>query len=487
MSYSFTKKGITVTWDDGNPSNAKAGFTPVPHVAVITAHDGNPIIQVAPGASIRITSVTPAPTTSRNGSIYNCPGTREKNDHAVDARVITINGVQQTEFPPGYPVVTYPLHLVANDVLILTKSAPDWVGVNGYVRGSYFSENSRSTVSEMMAVSVVDWDVSADTPLRPPALGNSGATRAMRSIPLRDSSIDYAQLPSIINPASLGHSLPSLSYSESIFSDFGGQICHNWDLDQLQPALQHPGYGTWVMSQLSFALMHLCRSDLTTNQKKPLARSLVQWGADLAGAFADGRYYDPAGGHNLSAFWLIAFCGYMIHNPILQDPKSFFGGVGPWYEDRVCDIDPARPWYAPVFGPNWLATWRFKNQRSFSEPIFEGTLINTDPATWGDPNTGEHNTWAWAVNSYMAPTCGSQMGALVAFYLMGLRPSMKQAHIHLLEQWRKGIPGAGVTVLSGLLFTDFVAALTKAYAVGDGQSAVMEDAYTTYYVPLYVP
>lgn len=456
MPVTFTKGSQSVTFDGA--------------IAVRAAFDGNPVIQVPPGGSVTILSWSPAKTgtgaSMRNGAVKNPPG-------SVNANMVNLDGRATTNETYA---ATATLNLVAGDVLMIGKSTPEGIGGAGalWTPTPYHGASTSVLVESEMVVSVVEFDIqNPPTPtaqlMRPPAFGNNWVSRGLRVLaPIWDTQIDMTKLPSVIDLALVESQMTKpwtmigIDDVLKIFRDFSGDCMSEWSLGSVIPGYQHPGYGSYFSGFVSKALVLLC-SNLTTEQKFPLARAMCQWGLDFVTAWADGRNQYPNGGHMQGRKALIILAGHLVAGAEpFKNPDSFFpANTAPMQESLGYFTAPggASAWW---FG-GWPHGWRFHTG------VMNGSQLASAPATWGDPNSPQHNTWAWCLR-YMNQCCGSQVGSVLAMQLMGLRQQFGDSICGMVGQFMQGPPPAAVTELNAAGCTYF--SWGEPYGIEDGQEMV---------------
>jgi hypothetical protein len=364
--------------------------------AALKTRDGSWIVQVPPEGVSLLSANCPG--------MVNVQGTNQVNIHASDIP-------SNTRFYAG-------------DTVILA--------LPGSGRGSYWDVPGRSAVTQMMAVVFVSYPLTPGL-FRPPAIGNNIIARFFRTAPIPESKVNLNNLPSVIDVNNLpvdwtgwGKSKPTIPYLTNLLSKFGGDCYDGWSTDTRTPDTQHPGYGTYYASIVSQALVQLC-STAPHEEKLPLALAVAQRGLDLAGAFADGRKNYPSGGHMQGRKALIITAGVLMDIPPFQEPNLYLGKV---FQEDLCYE------YQPWFAGGWTAGWKFKHDL----PAGSGTLLASNPTSWGDPNSPTHSTFAWMVGGYMPQVVGSQIGTVLAMRLMKKTKEMGVYMDKMIEQWMNPVP-----------------------------------------------
>lgn len=297
-----------------------------------------------------------------------------------------------------------------------------------WAREQYWAAPGRSAYDEMMAIVVVSWPLPEGVPiLRPPAIGNGIIAKFLRSAPIPESRVNVAKLPSTIRLADLGVPVPPISYYEKLFGDFCGELWDGWSTDTKTPDLQHPGYGTYLASVVSQALVVLCSSDYTVEQKAPLAILMTQWGLDLAAAFADGRdNRDIGNGHMMGRKALIILAGHLLGIPQMADPCSILGPV--FAEDNA--YVGGQWWHG---NPTWNAIWQGRRFTNF---------MHKPPSQWTtEAQTGnQHRSQCFSVHGYLGHVVGASVGTAVAMDAMLLFDQMGIRFMDMVKQFMQG-PG----------------------------------------------
>lgn len=375
------------------------------HLGAVRAREQNWIVQVSP-TGCRITSY--GTSAGEAGAVLNVRGFNTAAIHT-----------QQLQLPRA---------VAPCDALIVTSTASPGS------REAYWSVPGGSAVDEMMAVVFVPFPVQAGL-LRPPALGDGFLPRFLRSMPVPESAIDLAKLPSVVDvdalqlPPGYGNSKPGFAYYERLFADFCGEAYDGWGTALGTPHAQHPGYGTNLAFCVSQALV-MCCSKAPLEQKRALATSLVQWGFDLAGAWADGRRNEANGGHMQGRRALLIFSGHLLGVP-WSDPSAFVP-MTTQEEHAYYTREPAAWWFG------WRYGWR---PRSDVAPF-----LHRHPSQWTTGERGER----FFVQGYLQHGVGAQIGTALAMRLMGLERQMGEAHAGMVEQWMQGPPPAARAELEAI-------------------------------------
>lgn len=457
----LTKKNISVTIAEP--------------VDVTELHDGNFLVHVGAGTAT-ITAYSPArigagggagPGSVRNGAAINLPGNAE-----LQPRVAGDPFDGRTNYSPEH-ALSLPRRCVAGDVAIIALSKPSGTDVAAGPRPSYWSVPGDSFVDEMLNVMFVGYPRDAATPrLRPFGLGADPELRQLRGrFALREDKIDLSRLPSVIELGSLqGVDVPTWAEMESLVSDFCGEVRDGWGTRYVTPDLQNPGYGSHKQGFYSQCYVMLCSTESSATKRK-LARSLVQWGLDLAGAYHDGRLTEPNGGNIQGCKGLIILAGHLLDIRAMRDPDAWLG------EDRFADsmrvgpFDPgvttggtaseepvpARWWFGT---PDWPYRWDFL-------PGGWGEFQRRPPGTWTTIAQSGHGSQEFGMQ-YLNQVAGCHVGQALAFELMGLRAEMGEGYMRFIEQWMTGPPPAARDQLAAVSAALGALRWGEDYSVGQG-------------------
>lgn len=380
----ITKKGITATI-------SKAG-------TILQTFDNNVMVSPGPDGYAEIEGYTPA-FDGANGAIKNNRG--------------------YNEAPFGNTQIQLPVRLYPGDTLVISKKAV--LPPNQKPRDAYWpGVTGRSVIDEMLAIVCTPFEHNNTEVFRAPALGNSIISTFFRSSPIKLSSIDLTKLPKAINYNSI-QPLTKMSvedflrYLSDKFSDFCGDMYSGWSTDTRTPDFQNPGYGTCYSALVSQAMVALCLN-IDNELKFRLARNMVQWGLDLAGAWGDGRFNYVNGGHMQGRKALIILAGILLNVEPLATPNKFVGNA--FQEDDAYYYDENNAWW---FG--WKYGW-------MSHPGISRWL-HKPPSQW---TTGTYNE-IWRTNGYMEHVIGSQIGTVLAMKLMNRSNDFGKNITGMVKQW----------------------------------------------------
>lgn len=305
------------------------------------------------------------------------------------------------------------IHLLPGDVLILGRRR-----MPNDDRSSYMAAQGRSAHSRMAAIACVGYPTPGDY-FRVMGIGDGPLVRILRQYAVPQFSMSLVKLPSVVDVADDG----IVEEMERIFGGFCGEIHSQWGTDQVTPDLQHPGYGTYLASYVSQALVVLC-SKLPVGRKERLATLLVQWGLDLAGAFADGRFNQPAGGHMQGRKALVILAGHLLGIPQMTEVDVVNRN---WQETTAYFTKPAAWWFG------WDHGWH-----CFSEG--DGTYLAKPPSQWTTIDQPNGRSDVYRMTGYYPHVHGCQVGTALAMKLMGLDRQMGHAFIGSIAQWMQGPP-----------------------------------------------
>ena len=297
-----------------------------------------------------------------------------------------------------------------------------------------------SAIDEAMAIVFVPYAVTTGM-LRPPALGRrtNPIVNFFRTFgPIPESLVQMDKLPSVIDIATLpvnwtawGSYVPTFQNTLDLWGNgrFCGDLYDGWRAADRVPWTQHQGYGTYYVGAMSTSVLMLC-STAPAAAKAPLAFAMVQNGLDQVGAFADGRFLYPLGGHCWGRKTPIVLAGHLMGIEPFLNISNYVGEQFP--EDSFF----ATTWW---FGSaTWTAGWQFSAGEFNNFP--------NAPSTWGNPLSPTHSTFGWAV-TYMGQVVPAQIGTALAAELMGYGDSLNPALIQMVDQFVRGPPPAAIQQL----------------------------------------
>ncbi len=394
---------------------------------VSTAPDGNPIVHVG-GDQVTVTY------------------------HDADLAWLNVRG--DIEGMP--PAATLPIEVRAGDSVILAKAGPPMVPRIGV----YHDAPCKSEIHRMGVVTFVSYPQRSATTFRVAGIGGRIIGTILRNYEVPSDWLRLEKLPSVvtIHPEKLRTLAP---YLERIFGGFCGEVRSGWGTETITPAFQHPGYGSYLSSCVSLGLTVLC-STIPITAKRKLAERMVQWGLDLAGAFADERVNTSNGGHMQGRKALIILAGYLLNIPQMMYPDA----INPDFQETQGYETKDRGWW---WGGTWRHVWHPFDRGN-------GDFVASHPATWSHDATMPNGNVSRGERfrlSYMNQVIGSQVGTALAMRLMGMQRQMGTAFIGAVGQWMEGPPAGPMADLAaqGMTFpwgTD--------YTVGPG-AGICADAW----------
>ena len=394
-------------------TDRQLSVTIVGHLGAVQTRDKSWIVQVPLNGSCQITQIS-----SSAGPWFaalNIPGNENTDIHSV--------------------VFPLPHSVVPGDALVALSGS---AGGNS-MPAIRFAPTS-SAVDEAMAIVFVPYAVSPGL-LRPPALGRrtNPIVHFFRTFgPIPEAMVQLDKLPSVIDLATLpvdwtawGSYVPTFQNTLDLWGGgrFCGDLYDGWRAADRVPWTQHQGYGTYYVGAMSTSMLMLCTT-APVAAKAPLAFALVQNGLDQVGAFADGRFLYPLGGHCWGRKTPIVLAGHLMGIEPFLNVSNY---VGPQFAED--SLFTTTWWFG---GTNWTAGWQFARG--------EFNNLPNPPSTWGDPNSPSHATFGWAV-AYMGQVVPAQIGTALAAKLMGYGDSLNPALIRMVDQFVRGPPPAAIQQL----------------------------------------
>ncbi len=241
---------------------------------------------------VNITSISPAPSGGRNGSMINpIPG----DDQAYDSR--------NYDYTPGL-LKTAPLTLGVNESLVSTISIQSYPYLD--ITGTS-QPNSGYAVSKTAAILTCLPVAPPSDAFRPPYVGS---TKTL----YRLSDVQWQKLPSLPAPSSTPSMATYIRYLQRPWIDHKP----NWTSRMMHPSDNMPNYGRELAGVISNAACLLCL-DFTNNEKEPLLIGMVQIGIDnYHTALLNADMWGVSGGHMMGRKFPILFAGLMLnHNGML--------------------------------------------------------------------------------------------------------------------------------------------------------------------------
>lgn len=437
-THTFTHTGQTVTWTGGS-GNYAAG------------PDGVLMIQRG-GTPVTVTAYTPAwqPTPGYNGMLVGIPGDKTDPYFGIDYRM-NITGVR-TLLPAEIPFGESAIFIEskpADEIHQTPNESTQGTWIDGGP-SPYHSNNSRSIVKHIAAIVVVAYDPTgaASTMLSPPVIGQSAPTAFLRKFAISSTLgipaalLDYSKLPDTVDlttvASNLGISVTAFdtlkTQLETIYANFMGDFISGWHTDEYTAGFQHPGYGTFMASCASQALVLLASSRYTPAQKATLAKPMAQAGLHLIGAWLSGRYNFANGGHSQGRKELVLLFAYLSGITAfagLNDLARQTTGGDVFQEDSRFI---GKQWFSGA-SPNipWQHGWIFQDS-VWSSPDGDD-LLGVTPTSWGNVNDPSHSDFAWKFNAYFPPTVASVVGAALFFNLIGWERYYNVHLVGCVRQW----------------------------------------------------
>jgi hypothetical protein len=281
-----------------------------------TFSQARPVGQFANGdwwvvGPVTVTSVTPAPTIGRNGSMVN---------PAV--------GVQGFDSLGGaYSAVTratFPLTLNPIQSLISTISNPAATNCLRYgtepgwsnYRGECMVTGSMQTQAVLTCVA----DTLAAGNFRPPYAG--GAFKPLHSA----AAIQWARLPLLTPPAAAPNKTGVIRNFKRVWIDH----YNSWIIEHTFAIDNRYGYGREVGNIVSEGAQYVM---LNTTVRETLAVRLIQLGIDNYGVLRAGGKWQADGGHHNGRKWPILFAGLMLDDADMKNVGHDYSGAVTFGED----------------------------------------------------------------------------------------------------------------------------------------------------------
>ena len=252
------------------------------------------------GSGVNVTSVSPAPSGSSNGSVINPAG---GSSQGYDGRVDGYNSALRVSFPRT---------LTAGQSLVSTKSRSASANANDLTGAQV--QPAHCYVDRAAVLTVVSSVPNANS-FRPPFVGTAKPT-------FLSTSLNRSQLLKL--PLS---SKPAASYVTTVAGYFKEPwLDHKpgWTARMMHPFYNMPNYGRDIGIATSRAAC-LLLLDYTDAQLEPLLINFVQTGIDLyyTSLLSNNWYGD--GGHANGRKWPILFAGIMLNNAAMKSPPGNFG------------------------------------------------------------------------------------------------------------------------------------------------------------------
>ena len=246
-----------------------------------------------------VSSVTPEPTTERNGSMVN-----PVNEQAYDSRAGSYDGTKAVAFPltltPTLSLVSSISHPEESECT--QGSSPGWY--------TYSDSCQRGPIHTQAVLTVVSEPLWPDT-FRPPYAGDAKPIH-------RSSEVCWDLLPELPAPTSAPEGSDLLRHMERPWIDH----LNSWTMQHGCATHNMFCYGreigNIVASISAFVL-------LDTPEQEQLAIQLIQLGIDNYGVLQAGGGWGVDGGHFNGRKWPIVFAGGMLNNTDMMSPGTDVG------------------------------------------------------------------------------------------------------------------------------------------------------------------
>ncbi len=251
---------------------------------------------------VTIASVSPAPTTDRNGSVVNPP---IGNGQGYDGRGYDYNASVRASFP-------LTLTAVSSLVSSISHGGSQCVfggGIAGY--STYDGECQAGPVETQAVLTVVASRPPPGT-FRPPYAGKD--IKPLYSW----SMIDWSILPKLPKPASAPSDSAALRHVERPWIDH----MVNWTLQYACATQNMYCYGREIGNVVSEIAQYVL---LDTPAQQTLAVRLIQLGIDNYGIVKNGFAWDSNGGHMNGRKFPIVFAGLMLNDIGMKRPGEISG------------------------------------------------------------------------------------------------------------------------------------------------------------------
>lgn len=252
------------------------------------------------GSGVQVSSVSPSPSGSSNGSVINPAG---GNSQGYDGRVDGYNSALRVSFPK---TLTAGQSLVSTVSRNASANANDMTGAQVQPAQCYI---------QAAAVLTVVSSVPNANSFRPPFVGTTKPTFLSTSL---NKSL-LLKLPLSGKPDAT-YVTQVAGYFKEIWLDHKP----GWNCRMMHPFNNMPDYGRDIGIATSRAAC-LLLLDYTDAQLQPLLINFVQTGIDLyyMSLLSDNWYGD--GGHANGRKWPILFAGIMLNNSAMKNPTCPFG------------------------------------------------------------------------------------------------------------------------------------------------------------------
>lgn len=351
-----------------------------------------------------VSSVSPAPTGERNGSMVDPVGAQ-----AYDARGGSYDGTKGVTFP----LTLEPVHSLVSSVSHPETPECNQGGSDGWY--TYDGVCQRGPISTQAVLTAVAEPLADGASFRPPYSGSEHK-------PLHPvSALCWDLLPDLPVPASAPSADGVLRHVERPWIDHLGSwtMQHGCATDNMYCYGREIGDVVAVVSQYVL---------LDTPEQQTLAHRLVQLGIDNYGVLQAGGGWDANGGHFNGRKWPIVFAGLMLGDPGMSSPGTDIGN-----EDLMT-----------YYGTGGTALWGrdcddcyFPNGCEYSGSCDHGAKDCRDPAGLVDGCSDYRNCC----------TSHTWVGTALAALILGARDDWgHDPFFDYVDRWMDGdVPGGGDT------------------------------------------
>lgn len=392
--------------------------------------------------SVRVTSVTPAPTGERNGSVLNLPGCRAATAWKTGFDSRTQSGMFDASLRTAFPV-----QLTPGDALTSSISV-DTIGTIKRVM-----RQSDATVSPVRTVAVL---TSVAAPLPPDTFRPSYCGR--QSIFHYSRNLQRGRLPSLA-PV---QGTPTLA-------EFAGYFRRPW-VDTLYfgfdaPVEYMPDYGREVGRTVGHAALLLMLNHAPA-VREALLVYFVQYGIDLFGVVSAGHPgWTGWGGHGSGRKLPILFAG-----ALLADSRMYSLASAEFGEDVQTILA-----VGPPYGPGWNgATALYAGHRGVT-----GESVNPG---WGPYEHLQPRNWRSSLGEDYRRCCTSiaWVGQALAARLVGVETSWNHpAFFAYVQRWMNVDDSADVAAIRSQTGLDYSASWQRQGQSWDAFVDAMWRAYSS--------
>jgi hypothetical protein len=252
------------------------------------------------GSGVQVSSVSPAPSGSSNGSVINpAGGSSQGYDGRIDGYDSSLR-------------VSFPRTLTAGQSLVSTKSRSATANANDMTGAQV--QPAHCYIDRAAVLTVVSSVPNANS-FRPPYVGSSKPTYLASSL---NRSL-LLKLPLSAKP-SASYVTEVAGYFKEVWLDHKP----GWNCRMMHPFYNMPDYGRDIGIATSRAAC-LLLLDYTDAQLEPLLINFVQTGIDLYHMSLLSNNWYGDGGHGNGRKWPILFAGIMLNNNAMKSPTCNFG------------------------------------------------------------------------------------------------------------------------------------------------------------------